>query len=271
MSIASSATQVTAFTTGKVNQDLIKLHQIEGYIQTIYLAEYPDKLLLLDGACRVDVETICHFITESLKRPLSHLKLVVSTHMHPDHAGAAEKLRKKTGCDIASADVAGHWYSGLDGIMMFLTDMALAKWVAKRKGKQARLLWYNRKLKPTIKLQDGQPLPGFKDWQVLFTQGHTNQDISLYHCPSKKVYVADLLVKVKGRYLPPFPVFYPNRYKTSLARVEQLKPSSILLAHQGEVTLSHEDYEFLKQQSPDLPMTHWRSVKSKFIKALSRG
>jgi len=67
----------------------MKLHQIQGYIQSIYLAEYPHKLLLLDGACRADVETISYFITGSLKRPLSHLKLVVSTHMHPDHAGAA--------------------------------------------------------------------------------------------------------------------------------------------------------------------------------------
>ncbi|MGI3027367.1 MBL fold metallo-hydrolase, partial [Vibrio cholerae] len=28
----------------------MKLHTLKGYIQNIYLAEYPDKLLLLDGA-----------------------------------------------------------------------------------------------------------------------------------------------------------------------------------------------------------------------------
>jgi glyoxylase-like metal-dependent hydrolase (beta-lactamase superfamily II) len=247
----------------------MKLHQIEGYIQSIYLVEYSEKLLLLDGCCRADVETIKTFITEELQRPFSDLKLIVVTHMHPDHAGAAHVLRKKTGCKIATANVSGHWYTGVDGLLMHFTDMALTRWVAKRKNKSAKKLWYSSKLKPDIKINDGEVLPGFAEWQVIYTQGHTDRDISLLHQPSQLIYVADLMVEVKGRLIPPFPIFYPNRYKSSLTKINNLQPKSILLAHGGEVQLSDDDYQHLLSKAPDLPLTHWRSIKTKLRKTFT--
>lgn len=242
----------------------MKLFEFEGYIQSIYLAEYEHGLLLLDGCCRADVEDICRFITAHLKRPVTDLKLVISTHMHPDHAGAAEKLRSITGCQIATGQTQYSWYRGLDGFLMYLTDMALTKWVANRKGKKAKLLWYNRHLKADIQLSNNQRLPNFEDWQVITTHGHTDRDISLYHAQTNKIYVADLIVKVKGRYVPPFPVFYPSRYKTSLNTIEQLNADKIILAHGGEVELTTQDFDYLKQKAPIEPSTHWRSVKKKF-------
>lgn len=246
----------------------MKLHKIDGYIQNIYLVEYEEKLLLLDGLCRADVKMICQFITETLARPLTDLKLVVVTHMHPDHAGGATKLRKLTGCKIAMSNVKGYWYSGLDGILMRWTDLALAHWVAKRMGKPKRRLWYPVKITADYQLDDGDPLPGFDEWQALFTQGHTDRDLSLLHKPTNKVYVADLIVTVKGRYISPFPVFYPNRYRASIQRIKDIQPTSIFLAHGGEVALSEQDYQHLFKEMPKMPATHWRSVKTKFIKSM---
>ncbi|MGR5470684.1 MBL fold metallo-hydrolase, partial [Vibrio astriarenae] len=57
----------------------------------MYLAEYPDKLMLLDGASRADILHLKDFIEHQLNRRFSDLKLVIVTHMHPDHAGAAHK------------------------------------------------------------------------------------------------------------------------------------------------------------------------------------
>ena len=74
---------------------LVEIVSIEGYIQTTYLAVYPDKLMLIDSGCRGDVEPILNYITDTLQRPLSQLKTVVVSHMHPDHAGGAALLRKK--------------------------------------------------------------------------------------------------------------------------------------------------------------------------------
>ncbi|ELR66299.1 Zn-dependent hydrolase [Photobacterium marinum] len=246
----------------------MKLHQIEGYIQSIYLAEYPNRLLLLDGCSRADIPVIKQFIKGKLKRPLTDLKLVVVTHMHPDHAGAAHQLRQLTGCRLAAANVAGQWYSGIDGKVMHITDILLAKWVARRMKKPKVKIWYPCNLKPDFILDDKEPLPGFPDWLALSTQGHTDRDLSLYHASSNRVYVADLMVKVKGRFIPPYPVFYPNRYKSSLHKVIGLKPDSIILAHGGEVQPSEQEYKYLLDNAPEIPVTHWRSVKAKLKKVL---
>jgi glyoxylase-like metal-dependent hydrolase (beta-lactamase superfamily II) len=247
----------------------MQIHQFEGYIQDIYLVEYDHGLMLLDGCSRADVQLICDYIENELSRPISDLKLVISTHMHPDHAGAAQHLKKKTGCLIAAADVAGHWYTGINGYLMFITDMLLAKWVAKRKGKKAKYLWYNRKLKPDIALQDNQAIPNFEDWICLFTQGHTDRCISLFNEKINQVYVADLMVKVRGKLIPPFPVFYPNRYKASLNRLWQLEPAHYILAHGGINQMNQSEFEALIEKAPNIPATHWRSVKKKLLKALS--
>ncbi|WP_085285337.1 MBL fold metallo-hydrolase [Colwellia chukchiensis] len=246
----------------------MKLHRIKGYIQDIYLAEYADKLLLLDGCCRADIASIESFITIQLKRPMSDLKLIVVTHMHPDHAGAAQTLRKKYGTKVAMANVAGQWYSGIDGRLMHLTDMLLTLWVASRKKKQKKFIYYARKLTPDYYLTDLQFLPGFDDWQVHFTQGHTDRDISLYHQASAQVYVADLMVKVRDNFIPPYPVFYPKRYFSSLKKIQALPVQQVLLAHGASVNLTAEQWQHLLALAPSQPATHWRTVKTKLKRVL---
>ncbi|TKB44270.1 MBL fold metallo-hydrolase [Thalassotalea mangrovi] len=247
----------------------MKLHTLQGYIQNIFLAEYHHGLLLLDGCSRADVGMVKMFIEQELKRPASDLKLVIVTHMHPDHAGGAHKFRKVFGCQIAAANVEGHWYRGLDGVLMHWTDLALTQWVAKRRNRKPQAVHYPRKLNADILLDDGDLIPGFEDWQVLFTQGHTDRDLSLYHRDSNQVYIADLLVRVKGKLVPPFPVFYPRRYRDSLHRVQALPGVKLLMAHGPDVSISAAEFDEIIDLAPTTPTTHWRSIKSKFKKAIS--
>jgi glyoxylase-like metal-dependent hydrolase (beta-lactamase superfamily II) len=248
----------------------MKLHHLQGYIQSVYLAEYSDKLLLLDGCSRADIPMLKRFISGDLARPLSDLKLIVVTHMHPDHAGAAQKLKVLTGSKIASSNVSGQWYSGVEGKLMHLTDILLAKWVARRLKKPSRTIMYPRTLQPDFQLGDGDSLPGFEDWKAIETQGHTDRDLSLHHLPSDKIYVADLMVKVKGHYIPPFPVFYPNRYRASLQKIIRLNPASIALAHGGVVHPTEAQYQHLVALAPRVPTTHWRSIKALCKKMISK-
>ena len=90
---------------------LSQIVRLDGHIQSIYLAVYPDKLLLLDGCCRADVPMVLDYIHDTLQRPISHLKVVVVTHMHPDHAGGASGLKKATGCRIVSSARTRQWYA----------------------------------------------------------------------------------------------------------------------------------------------------------------
>jgi glyoxylase-like metal-dependent hydrolase (beta-lactamase superfamily II) len=239
------------------------VHHLDGYIQSIYLVEYPDKLMLLDGCCRADVELIERTIVQTLKRSLSDLKLVVVTHMHPDHAGAAHCLRARTGCRIASAKQQRQWYWGMDGVFMYLTDIGLARWMAKRKGRAPKRLFYRPWLQVDDELIDGDRLPGFEQWRIIQTPGHTDRDVSVMHEPSGRIYVADLMVNVKGRFVPPFPVFYPELYRHSVERVASLKPAFVWLAHGGEIEFNKAQQDYLLTQAPKDPVTHWGVIQLK--------
>ncbi|MGE5449990.1 MAG: MBL fold metallo-hydrolase, partial [Methanomassiliicoccales archaeon] len=102
-----------------------KLHQIEGYISTIFLVEYPYGMLLLDCGCAGDVAKIEAKCVE-LGRPLSDIKLAVATHAHPDHLGGAAKLRRKYAIPIAAHPEIDLWYRGAGGFIQHKVDSFFA-------------------------------------------------------------------------------------------------------------------------------------------------
>lgn len=242
----------------------MKIHHLTGYIQSIYLVEYPHGLLLLDGCCRADVKMLKRYFKETLQRSLTDLKTVVVTHMHPDHAGAAHKLRALSGCQLVSAEKDKHWYHGVNGVLMHWIDVVLTVYVARRLKKPAKYVYYSRKLKPDLTLTDGDPVPGFTDWQVLETPGHTDRDLSVYHTESQQIYVADLLIKLRQRFISPFPIFHPNQYRRSLRKVADLKSSQVLLAHGGILQMTEADFAGLIARAPRKPKTPLRATINKF-------
>jgi len=248
----------------------MKIHQLQGYIQNIYLVEQIDGLMLLDGCCRCDISLLKEFITKNLNRPMIDLKIVVVTHMHPDHAGAADKLRRLTGCQVIASNKPLNWYYGAVGLLMFLTDLVLTLWVARRMGKPLKNIWYPRKIKADLRLNDGDTIPGFKDWIIIETPGHTDRDLSVLHLPSKKIYVADLVIRIKKIFISPFPIFHPNKYKSSLKKIDQLNVNYMLLAHGGEVNVKGLQLVEMIKNIPDKPKTHLRATRIKIKKLLDR-
>lgn len=244
------------------------IHTLKGYIENIYLVEYADYLLLLDGCCRADVDQVCEYITETLTRPLSDLRLIVVTHMHPDHAGGAHELRDRTGAPIAAHPKAATWYSGIAGRTAHAIDLGLTYYVAGRLGNPKRHIWYNPILQPDIVLDDGQTLPGFGEWQVLYTPGHTDHDISLLHTPSRRLYVADLMVQVRGRIVPPYPICHPNQYRQSLQRVAQLQASLVFCAHLAPRPSEAIPFDELLAQAPEQPNNHWYATRNRLLQKM---
>lgn len=228
----------------------MKIHQLQGYIQNIFLVEYADKLLLLDGACRADVPLLELFISQQLRRPFSQLKLAVVTHMHPDHAGAASVLQRRYQVRLAAADCAGEWYQGWRGRARHLLDLGLAYYVGRCQRRPWMKLWYPAVLRFDERLSDGQSLPGFDDWQVVFSPGHTDRDLSLYHPETKTLYVADSILRIKGKLIPPFPISEPANYRASLQRFVQLEVAQYLLAHGEGGVISTAELQQLIAASP---------------------
>jgi glyoxylase-like metal-dependent hydrolase (beta-lactamase superfamily II) len=101
------------------------------------------------------------------------------------------------------------------------------------------------------------------------TKGHTDRDLSLHHLPSNKIYIADLIVLIKKGFFPPFPVYYPDKYRNSLIKIAKLNAKSIILAHGGEVEISQQEFEQVLAKAPSQPMTHWLVMKAKLRQVFS--
>ena len=239
--------------------------RLDGYIQSIYLVIYPDKLLLLDGCCRPDVAMVLAYIKTTLQRPISDLKVVVVSHMHPDHAGGASKLRQATGCQIVSAQSSKQWYAGVGGQLMHLVDTGLAYYVAKRQNRQFKNLWYPAYLHPDVTLKDGECVPEFEEWQVFETPGHTDRDLSVFHKPTRQVYTADLIIKLRHKFVAPFPIYDPIAYRHSLRKIKDLKPSKVMMAHGGELAIDEATFDQLITDAPKYPRTIKDTIKHKLL------
>ncbi|MGO1475522.1 MAG: MBL fold metallo-hydrolase [Psychrobacter sp.] len=244
---------------------LCNIVRLDGYIQSTYLAVYPNKIMLLDGACRPDVSMVLDYIRTTLQRPVTDLKVVMVTHMHPDHAGGAHQFREKTGCQIVSADKKNQWYSGIGGHAMHLVDINLAHYVAKRQGRSFRKLWYPAHLQPDLTVNDGDAIPQFDDWQVLETPGHTDRDLSLFHVPSRQVYTADLIIKLSHKFVAPFPIYDPKVYIQSLQKIKDLQPSNVMMAHGRELAINETTFDMLIAQAPKHPRTIKDTIKHKLL------
>lgn len=244
---------------------LYDIVRLDGYIQSIYLAIYPDKLLLLDGGCRSDVTMVLDYIQHTLQRPLNDLKVVIVTHMHPDHAGGAHKFRKATGCLIVSADKNHQWYEGIAGQVMHLVDTGLAHYVAHRQGRTFKKLWYAAYLYPDVTVRDGDKVPLFEDWLILETPGHTDRDLSVMHLPSRQVYTADLIIKLRHKFVAPFPIYDPKTYIASLQKIKELQPSNVMLAHGRELMIDTATFDELIKQAPKHRRTVQDTIRHKIL------
>lgn len=245
----------------------MKLHTLKGYIQNIYMIEQPQGIVLLDGCSRADVEKVCKFIA-SLSRPLSDLKYIVVTHMHPDHAGGAHVLRQRTGAQVIAHPKASTWYRGLVGGVAHLIDIILTWYVAGKLARPRKNIWYSRVLKPDIVANDNSAIPGFDEFVIVHTPGHTDHDLSVVHKPSGYAYVADLIVKVKGQLTPPYPVCHPNQYRRSLQRIASMPLNKIYCAHVAPTPIADIDFDSVIAQAPTFPKNHWHSSKNRLLQKL---
>ncbi len=208
-----------------------KIHRLDGYIQNIFIAEYPDKLLLLDGGCRSDSKIIEKFILEDLNRPLTDLKLMIVSHFHPDHCGAAIKLRKKYKIPIATHSYTDSWFKSFGGFVQYRLDRFAAYFVIYKSKKTWKRIHYPRFIKANYKLKDNDRLPFFDDYIVYHTPGHTSHDISIYNELTKTIYLGDLLIEIRGNYMLPFPIVFPDKQKESMQRLAKLDINKMLIAH----------------------------------------
>lgn len=224
------------------------LHIIEGYICNIFLAEYPHGLLLLDSGSINDIKRIEKYCHQHLGCSPRHIKLAIVSHMHPDHSGGANTLRQKYGIPIAAYHTIDNWYSGIGGRLQHKLDCIMAQSVARRQKRHLEKTLFNPLINPEYPLHDGDYLPFFPDWQVFYVPGHTLHDIVLFNRKESIMYIADIIVNVKNKFLLPLPVLFRDKMSSSLEKIEKKQASLLLPAHGSLVETEKHPYLFSHMQ-----------------------
>ena len=232
-----------------MNECLFTLHQIKGYIASLYLIEYQNQILLLDGGARYDAVRIEEYIVSEMQRSPDDLSLALVTHMHPDHAGGAPLLRRRFRTRIAAHVEIDLWYRGFRGGTQHLIDTLLGHYSAHQQFGKLERAWYPRRLKPDYLLDDGQALPGFPDWRAYAAPGHTLYDMVFYHPEEELLYVGDLVIKSREKIVLPFPTLFPELMTATLKRMALLPVKKILLAHGGMLEIA-DAYSFFTELLP---------------------
>lgn len=250
-----------------IDLNSVRIHLLKGYIQNITLIEQEDRLLLFDSGCINDVKRIQRYCRENLHRSPADIKLTAVTHIHPDHAGGAVCLRKRFGIPIAAHRDVDRWYRGLSGLLQHQLDCYLATLVAFRNRRRLEQIHYRRKIDPDYPLEDGQDLPFFPEWQVMYVPGHIAHDLAFYHKKEQVLYIADLICDVKGQPQLPLPIVFPQKMAESYDRLGSVPARVILRAHGQPIITenSAELFAMVKQQlnRPPTPFVKriWRLSK----------
>ena len=250
------------------NYSNFKIHQIQGFIQSMYLVEYSDKLLLLDSGTRLDGPVVKLYIEEEMGRSFTDLKTVVVTHAHPDHSGGA-KFFKQRGVRVLAPFGINDWYRGFGGFFTYSIDILLTFMVRGRRNsfiKTYRNIFFPRSLNYSQYLQDDDLIENFPDWKVLSCPGHTATDITVY-CPKEHVgYVADNVIYTSVGFIAPYPVSFPQKYKNSIEKTFALGLKDYLLAHYGKRELTQEDCQKFLKSLPKSERTHRNSLLRIFLR-----
>ena len=230
---------------------LFTLHQIQGYIASLYLVEYQDRTLLLDGGARYDAVRIEEYMIREMGRPPDDLSLALVSHMHPDHAGGAPLLRRRFHTRIAAHVDIDQWYRGFRGGTQHLIDTLLGHYSARQQFGKLERAWSPRRLKPDFLLVDGQALPDFPDWRAYTAPGHTLYDMVFYHPEEELLYVGDLVIKFGEKIVLPFPTLFPELMTATLQRMARLPVKKLLLAHGGVIEID-DGYSFFMELLPQV-------------------
>ncbi len=225
-----------------------RIHLIKGYISNIYLVEYPSSLLLLDSGSISDTHEIRRYCENICARPMSDITLCAVSHMHPDHAGGAVRIREKFGIPVAAFHTIDNWYSGITGLIQHSLDCMMELFVGKSIGKKLKSVYFGRKLRPDYPIFKDGPLPLFSDWEVVHIPGHTLHDIALFNKKEKILHAGDAVLSVNGRFRMPLPVYFKRAMRASYEKLSGLEVSIVLPGH-GDVIRADDHHGLFTHMS----------------------
>lgn len=234
----------------------MQVHLVKTRLVNSYVVEYADKLLV------IDVASGCHryvlgFITETLKRQPEDVALVCCTHDDPDHIGGVKALAKLCHSDMGIPYASGSllrktWHDPTGMPFRFVTSVREAlrprAWKmyanAERNRHARQQAFYSGAVKPAtdararLQLKGGYTLPGFDDWQLVHTPGHSWDSCCFYHQTSDSLVSGDCLLgsAQQGQLVTPAIYSNPIQMRRTLRHLKSLKLKKVYPGHGSIIT-----------------------------------
>lgn len=258
----------------------MKIHLIKTHLVNSIVVEYPERILVMDVAIRCHREVV-HFIEVELKRSIDEVELVICSHDDPDHIGGIKALAAIAQADMATPyasnsafkkfinDPTGSLVRVATSIREAMRGRSWKMYLNPKRNQAAKQLRDKQRIEQqqrhgqynpqhgadnglqdsqnmtTHSLKHQQSLPGFSDWQVIHTPGHSWDSCCFFHRDSGALISGDTLLGAGSIDRLVKPAIYANsaHFKRTISRLRKLPISAVYPGHgsviRGDDLLGH--------------------------------
>lgn len=161
-----------------------------------------ESIIVVDPGTELNVRQLQAYLHNILHRPLSHIDLIVLTHLHPDHTSGVEALRKICAAPVAASAIIRYLAQGDMRERRGSASLAhLAEHFLTGPLQHVDLFppIYERQCKMVdIWLEDVEGLPGHPNWRVIASPGHTPESLCLYNPFTQELLCGDTVITIQG-------------------------------------------------------------------------
>ena len=190
----------------KSEQSTLQLRQVHTITDRFSMANTyllnEESIIIVDPGTELNVRQIQFYLHKILQRPLSHIDLIVLTHLHPDHTAGVEALRKICNAPVAASAVVRYLTQGELGEKRNASSFAhLAERFLSGPLQHVDLFppIYERQYKMVdLWLEDVQELPGHPNWRIIASPGHTPESLCLYNPFTQELLCGDSVITIQG-------------------------------------------------------------------------
>lgn len=223
----------------------MQIHRVKCRGANSYVIDEDGRLMVVDVAFMAEKNVIT-YLTDTMNRNLQEVDLVLCTHGHTDHMGGLRKLARQCRADIGIPSLTSLWQERLSQLLLL---PLMAYWLARFSSSLTFWQKSNSSIQSgldladpsIIKLQPAVSLPGFDNWMIIHTPGHTKDSCCYFHLPSKSLISGDTILASGKTNKLVLPSIYNNRSKLeqSIAELRALNPISIYPGHGSVLSGSH--------------------------------